>query len=331
MRPCVRRSRSCQFAQDIPGAGHREHQLVRTHRALCGIPGFRNRRYAAGGYAVLTGAPDREPLKAYGSLVEYQAGVHTAFGVIAALHARARPAAGRSSMSPRWRPPRSCSAASSRRPIFYGKVARRNGTRLLGFPDQHSYPSTIRPCKDGCVHAHSNNRHLDFLAALIPHPRFSSPDLLDAMMGHADEIDEIMDDGLPTKRGAMWCARPGVAPAVHRGAGARRSDGRPASPRARELRHHRPSRCRPGASARRAHPHECDAMAGPARAHARRAHRRRLRGRPALQTHSPAQRERRRGNGVASESHWPACASSTSPTRWPGRSHRFCWLTSGRR
>jgi crotonobetainyl-CoA:carnitine CoA-transferase CaiB-like acyl-CoA transferase len=75
-------------------------------------------------------------------------------------------------------------------------VARRNGTRLLGFPPQHSYPSTIRPCKDGYVHVHSNNRHLDLLGALIGHPRLLDPEVLGAMMGHADEIDAIVDEWL---------------------------------------------------------------------------------------------------------------------------------------
>ena len=44
--------------------------------------------YALGGYALLTGSPDREPIKAYGSLVEYQAGAQAALGVMAALQER---------------------------------------------------------------------------------------------------------------------------------------------------------------------------------------------------------------------------------------------------
>jgi crotonobetainyl-CoA:carnitine CoA-transferase CaiB-like acyl-CoA transferase len=82
---------------------------------------------------------------------------------------------------------------------FYGRIARRNGTRLLGFPPEHSYPSTIRPCADGYVHCHSNNRYLDLLGALIPNPRLLEPDLLATMMGHADEIDAIMDEWLADK------------------------------------------------------------------------------------------------------------------------------------
>lgn len=155
--------------------------------------------YALSGYMSLTGAPDREPLKAYGQLIQYQAGAHLALGVAAAL--LARETTGRGQLI-------DCSAMESgtfllggveQNAYFYGVVARRNGTRLMGFPPQHSYPSTIRPCKDGFVHAHSNNRYLDLLGAMIPHPRLSDPDLLHAMMGHADEIDAIMDDWLAGK------------------------------------------------------------------------------------------------------------------------------------
>ena len=152
--------------------------------------------YATGGYAMLTGSPGRQPLKAYGSLVAYQAGAHLALGTLAAL--RAREFTGRGQRV-------DCSAMEAATFMlggveqgahFYGRIARRNGTRLLGYPPEHSYPSTIRPCRDGYVHCHSNNRYLDLLGALIPHPRLADPDVLATMMGHADEIDTIMDDWL---------------------------------------------------------------------------------------------------------------------------------------
>ena len=155
--------------------------------------------YALGGYAMLTGSPDREPLKAYGSLVEYQAGAHLVLGVLAALRARRSTGAGQVV---------DCSAMEAATFLlggveqgahFYGRVARRNGTRLLGFPPEHSYPSTIRPCRDGYVHCHSNNRYLDLLGALIPSPRLADPEVLATMMGHADEVDAIMDEWLADK------------------------------------------------------------------------------------------------------------------------------------
>ncbi len=155
--------------------------------------------YAAGGYAMLTGSPEREPLKSYGSLVEYQAGAHTALGVLAALHARRAGGRGQIVDVSAMEAATFLLGGVEQNAHFYGTVARRNGTRLLGFPDHHSYPSTIRPCADGYVHAHSNNRYTDLLATLIPHPRLTAPDLLERMMAHADEIDAIMDAWLADK------------------------------------------------------------------------------------------------------------------------------------
>jgi crotonobetainyl-CoA:carnitine CoA-transferase CaiB-like acyl-CoA transferase len=155
--------------------------------------------YALGGYALLTGSPDREPIKAYGSLVEYQAGAHAALGVMAALQERRHSGHGQLVDVSNMEASTFLLGGVEQNAYFYGKVARRNGTRLLGFPAHHSYPSTIRPCADGYVHCHSNNRYLDLLSALIPHPRLAAPDLLETMMGHADEIDAIMDEWLADK------------------------------------------------------------------------------------------------------------------------------------
>jgi crotonobetainyl-CoA:carnitine CoA-transferase CaiB-like acyl-CoA transferase len=155
--------------------------------------------YALGGYAMLTGSPDREPLKAYGSLVQYQAGAQLALGVLAALLSRDFTGEGQVVDCAAMQAATFLLGAVEQGAHFYGRIARRNGTRLLGFPPEHSYPSTIRPCKDGFVHCHSNNRYLDLLGALIPNPRLLDPDLLAAMMGHADEIDAIMDEWLADK------------------------------------------------------------------------------------------------------------------------------------
>ena len=155
--------------------------------------------YALGGYAVLTGSPDREPIKSYGSLVEYEAGAQAALGVMAALQERRGSSQGQIVDVSTMEAATFLLGGVEQNAFFYGKVARRNGTRLLGFPAHHSYPSTIRPCADGYVHCHSNNRYLDLLSALIPHPRLTAPDLLETMMGHADEIDAIMDDWLADK------------------------------------------------------------------------------------------------------------------------------------
>lgn len=166
--------------------------------------------YALGGYAMLTGEPGRRPLKAYGHLVEYQAGGHAALGILAALRARERGAGGQLVDVSVMEAATFLLGGVEQQAHFFGRVARRNGTRLLGFPPQHSYPSTIRPCKDGYVHVHSNNRHPDLLGALIPHPRLRDPELLAAMMGHADEIDAIVDEWLAdrTRAEAVALAQP---------------------------------------------------------------------------------------------------------------------------
>ncbi|MEO8540179.1 MAG: CoA transferase [bacterium] len=155
--------------------------------------------YSLGGYAMLTGSPDREPLKAYGSLVEFQAGAQLALGVMGALLSRDVTGHGQIVDTAAMQAATFLLGAVEQSAHFYGRIARRNGTRLLGFPPEHSYPSTIRPCADGYVHCHSNNRYLDLLGALIPNPRLTEPDLLGAMMAHADEIDAIMDEWLADK------------------------------------------------------------------------------------------------------------------------------------
>src|SRR5690606_21135217 len=74
---------------------------------------------------------------------------------------------------------------------FDGHGPKRAGTRLLFTNPKYSYPSTIRPCADGYVHAHSNNRHIDLLAALMPDRGLE--ELLETPNGNADAIDAVMD------------------------------------------------------------------------------------------------------------------------------------------
>ena len=155
--------------------------------------------YALSGYMMLTGSPDREPLKSYGWLVEYEAGAHAAVGTLAALAARDRSGEGQVVDVSAMEAGTFMLGAVEQRAHFYGQIIRRNGTRLLGFPPEQPYPSTIRPCRDGFVHCHANNRHRDMLGMLIPNPRLLEPDLIARMLGHADEIDAIMDEWLATR------------------------------------------------------------------------------------------------------------------------------------
>jgi len=155
--------------------------------------------YALSGYMMLTGSPDREPLKSYGWLVEYEAGAHAAVGTLAALAARDRSGEGQVVDVSAMEAGTFMLGAVEQRAHFFGQIIRRNGTRLLGFPPEQPYPSTIRPCRDGFVHCHANNRHRDMLGMLIPNSRLLEPDLIARMLGHADEIDAIMDEWLATR------------------------------------------------------------------------------------------------------------------------------------
>jgi crotonobetainyl-CoA:carnitine CoA-transferase CaiB-like acyl-CoA transferase len=155
--------------------------------------------YALGGYMLLTGPADRPPLKAYGHLVEYQAGAHAALGTLAALRAREFTGTGQVVDVSAMEAATFMIGGVQQGAHFYGRIARRAGTRLLGVPAEQPYPSTIRPCRDGHVHCHSNNRHYDLLGTLIGHPRLHDPEVLARMTGHADEIDAILDEWLADK------------------------------------------------------------------------------------------------------------------------------------
>src|SRR5215217_7955528 len=79
----------------------RHHNLVVTAISPFGLTGpyqeFAGGEivlFAVGGYMVLTGDPDRPPLKAYGNQVEYQAGLQAAVGSLVAIRARAAAGAG---------------------------------------------------------------------------------------------------------------------------------------------------------------------------------------------------------------------------------------------
>lgn len=167
------------FGQQGPCAGHLGPESV---------------VYALGGYMLLSGDPDREPLKAYGYQGEYQAGLQAAVGTLVALAARDEElgrgqqvdvAAVEAVAFLLGGLPQVCH--------FFGEGWRRNGARLVGFSPHYLYPSTIRPCRGGYVHVHSNNRYPELLAALVGEPRLAEPEMLGSLMAHADEIDAAVD------------------------------------------------------------------------------------------------------------------------------------------
>jgi len=155
--------------------------------------------FALSGYLSLNGDPDREPVKLYGSQAELQGGLHAALAVAVAIIARERGA-------PAQHADVSCAEAAGS--LLSGALARhalmrrpqvRNGPRPAGFGPERLYPSTVRPCADGHVHVHCHNRFPDLLSVLMDAPRLAAPGVMDAPLGHADEIDALIDGWLATR------------------------------------------------------------------------------------------------------------------------------------
>jgi crotonobetainyl-CoA:carnitine CoA-transferase CaiB-like acyl-CoA transferase len=170
------------FGQDGPYADYRGAEIVDV---------------ALGGYLRLTGDPDREPVKPYDDLVIQHAALHAAAALMVGITHRDLTREGDRSGDGDWFDVSAQDAAlfliggPTQTYAFDGLVPERNGARLLFTNPVYPYPSTIRPCQDGYVHAHSNNRHIDLLAALMPDVGIEQ--LLDRPMGNADAIDEAMD------------------------------------------------------------------------------------------------------------------------------------------
>ncbi len=145
--------------------------------------------YASGGYLRIGGEPDREPVKAWGEQGHRQAGLHTALGIVSALYADS---GGQQIDTAIYEALAFLLGGGYQHAWFSDSEPKRNGARLVGFGPGHLYPSTIRPCADGWVHAHCNNRYPEAMAVLFDEPRLAAPDLLAELMGRADEVDELM-------------------------------------------------------------------------------------------------------------------------------------------
>ena len=152
--------------------------------------------YAASGYMSLTGDPDREPHKAYGEQTAIHAGYQAALAIAAALVSRDGEDPGQQIDIAQADAAAYLTGAGPHAYILRGEIAERSGTRLVGATPRSPYPSTCRPCKDGWIHAHGNNRYPEFLGDLMGHPRLTDREVLETPRGHADEIDAIMDEWL---------------------------------------------------------------------------------------------------------------------------------------
>jgi len=170
------------FGQDGPYAGYQGAEIVDV---------------ALGGYLKLTGDADREPVKPYDDLTTEHAAVHAAAAVVIGLFHRDATGEGD------WFDVAAIDAALfllggvAQIHHFDGAIPVRHGARLMFNNPRYPYPSTIRPCLGGFVHAHSNNRDAQLLAVLMP--GLGLEQLLDTPMGNADAIDEKMDEWLADK------------------------------------------------------------------------------------------------------------------------------------
>ena len=147
--------------------------------------------FAAGGYAHITGLPNREPLKAYGHVVEYHAGLHTSVATLAAVWRARRVGIGEhvdvsiqdavayvvDQVPERWR--------------RQGVELRRAGTTNAGAERSAKVFSELLPCKDGYVHAHSpmGPAHYRGIEKMLDEPRWLTPEFAAEMPEGTDVID----------------------------------------------------------------------------------------------------------------------------------------------
>lgn len=148
--------------------------------------------WALGGYLMLTGDQEREPLKGYGSQAQYQCGLQGAVGTMTALLARDMTGRGQQVDVSATEAITFVLGGVPQAHYFRRHEVKRVGARLLGMPAHAFYPSTLRPCKDGWVHVHTNTRHPDLLAVLMEEPALMDEELLATPAGNADQIDGLM-------------------------------------------------------------------------------------------------------------------------------------------
>ena len=175
-RPDLVMASVTHFGQDGPYAGYRGAEIVDA---------------AIGGYLKLTGDPDREPVKPYDDLVLQHAALHATVALVAGLTHRDATGEGDHFDIAAVDAAVFLLSGPLQTHYFDGTIAKRRGARLLRTDPKSLYPSTIRPCKGGYVHAHLNYRYPDLMAALMQDPQID--ELLDTPTGNADVIDERMD------------------------------------------------------------------------------------------------------------------------------------------
>jgi CoA:oxalate CoA-transferase len=148
--------------------------------------------YAIGGHMYLTGEPERAPLQGAGRQPEYQAGVYSFIGAMAALWAREETGQGQTVDVSHMEGMASLHQWTTVRYTHGGFVQRRIGNRY-----DSTHPITIYPCQDGHVGiSAANDPQTERLLAvaglshLLDDPRFANGV---ARLQHADAFDaELM-------------------------------------------------------------------------------------------------------------------------------------------
>jgi len=163
-------------------------------------PGFANVAEAMGGLRYTTGEPDRPPVRAGISLGDSLAGLHAAFGTLAAIHERDVVGSGRGQVIDCALTESVFSVMESLLPEYdrLGFVRERSGTTVPGIA-----PSNTYACSDGWVVLGANNDSLfGRLMRAIDRPELAAdPRLLhnDGRVAHVDEIDAAIGQWSATR------------------------------------------------------------------------------------------------------------------------------------
>jgi crotonobetainyl-CoA:carnitine CoA-transferase CaiB-like acyl-CoA transferase len=142
---------------------------------------------ALGGLMQMTGLSDREPLKAWGSMAEYLAGVSSAVATMVALHSREDTGFGQHI---------DVSAVETLASILEGTVLgygyNKVDRKRTGSRHPAVFPSNIFSCKDGYVHVHAP-ANLDALSRFLEIPE---PAEIEEKSQNIEKIESLISSHL---------------------------------------------------------------------------------------------------------------------------------------
>lgn len=143
---------------------------------------------ALSGFLYLTGEPGRRPIKPYGFVTSYMAGLQASIATLIAWHGRSRTGRGCNIDVSAAECMSLCNGGAAAWYRLFGEVCTRAGTKVAQLIPDLPYPAALFPCKDGYVHV---NSHLpEHLAVLTENPDLARPDMW--MKTHAEEVDAAL-------------------------------------------------------------------------------------------------------------------------------------------